>query len=756
MRRLFLITLLAGALPVASLGAQQNRTFVGHWVGSIVIQGQELGFDVDLAQGAGGWTGDISIPAQGAQDLPLAGIVVAGDTITFVIAGIPGEPTFRGALSADGGTVGGTLTQSGQTFTFTMRTGAAAAAQAPRSDFEYLRANYTKREVLIPMRDGVKLFTSIYVPNDTTRPHPIIFQRTPYSVAPYGADKYSPFLGNQLRAYAHEGYIIVRQDVRGRYMSEGEFVNVRPYVVHKQGSTDIDETTDTYDTIDWLLENVPGNNGRVGISGISYGGFYSSMGAIDAHPAVKAVSPQAPVSAWMHGDDFFHNGALLLPHAFDFFAWFGHPRPVPKNTPDRQLDHGTPDGYAYYMRLGALSNANAKVLHDSVAFWNELAAHWHWDAFWAARDVLPHLIALKPAMLWVGGWFDTENLWGALHAYAAAERQSPGATNRLVMGPWSHGQWGWSTADSLGPIAWGSATAEFYTDSIEVPFFNYYLLGDSAPTPKAFEAAVFETGADHRDQPLPAGRRHARLPRAGREGARLRRVRERSRQAGAVYRRDHAVVRPALHAGGPALRRAPAGRPGVPDRAARPRAHDRRPHPGRVLGLHDGHRLRLDREADRRVPRQRRLGPWGPREAGGLSDARAGRRAARQVPQQPGDAGAIRTRRRDPDPLRDERRVPHVRAGPPHHGPGAEYLVPDDRPEPREVHGHLPGEGCGLPQDDAARLPLGGERVASGVAGHEMTEAETQRGRDGGYASLPLSPPSSSTPLLQVPHQMIV
>jgi putative CocE/NonD family hydrolase len=496
MRRLFLITLLAGALPVASLGAQQNRTFVGHWVGSIVIQGQELGFDVDLAQGAGGWTGDISIPAQGAQDLPLAGIVVAGDTITFVIAGIPGEPTFRGALSADGGTVGGTLTQSGQTFTFTMRTGAAAAAQAPRSDFEYLRANYTKREVLIPMRDGVKLFTSIYVPNDTTRPHPIIFQRTPYSVAPYGADKYSPFLGNQLRAYAHEGYIIVRQDVRGRYMSEGEFVNVRPYVVHKQGSTDIDETTDTYDTIDWLLENVPGNNGRVGISGISYGGFYSSMGAIDAHPAVKAVSPQAPVSAWMHGDDFFHNGALLLPHAFDFFAWFGHPRPVPKNTPDRQLDHATPDGYAYYMRLGALSNANAKVLHDSVAFWNELAAHWHWDAFWAARDVLPHLIALKPAMLWVGGWFDTENLWGALHAYAAAERQSPGATNRLVMGPWSHGQWGWSTADSLGPIAWGSATAEFYTDSIEVPFFNYYLLGDSAPTPKAFEAAVFETGAD--------------------------------------------------------------------------------------------------------------------------------------------------------------------------------------------------------------------------------------------------------------------
>ena len=495
MQRLLSIAMLVWLLPAASLGAQQ-RTFAGHWAGSLSIQGQELGFDVDLAQGASGWSGDISIPAQGATDLPLMGITIAGDSISFAIAGIPGNPTFHGARSADGMTVQGTLTQGGQTFAFTMRTGAAAAARAPQGDFEYLRANYIKQEVLIPMRDGVKLFTSIYVPADTTRRHPIIFQRTPYSVAPYGAGRFPPFLGNQVRAYAHEGYIIVRQDVRGRYLSEGEFVNVRPHVAQKRGGQPIDETTDTYDTIEWLLQNVKGNNGRVGISGVSYGGFYSSMGAIDAHPAVKAVSPQAPVSAWMHGDDFFHNGALLLPHAFDFFAWFGHPRPAPKNTPDPPLDHGTPDGYAYYLRLGALSNANRKVLHDSVAFWNEMTRHGQWDAFWEARDVLPHLTALKPAMLWVGGWFDTENLWGALHAYGAAERQSPGATNRLVMGPWSHGQWGWSRADSLGSIAWGSATGTFYTDSIEVPFFNYYLLGEGQPKPKEFEAAVFQTGAD--------------------------------------------------------------------------------------------------------------------------------------------------------------------------------------------------------------------------------------------------------------------
>jgi len=497
MHPLFLFALLAGSLPPTSLPAQQARPFAGHWTGGLTVQGQELGFDVDLVQGAAGWSGDISIPAQGAKDLPLGGIAVAGDSITFAIANIPGNPTLRGTISADGETIAGTMTQGGQSFPFILRTGAAAAAaaaQGPRSGLELLRTRYTKIETMIPMRDGVKLFTSIYVPRDTTRLHPFILNRTPYSVGPYGPDRF-PFLDHQTSIFAREDYIIVRQDVRGRYMSEGEFVNVRPYVETKRSPQDIDETTDTYDTIEWLLKNVPGNNGRVGIRGTSYPGFYSSMGAIDAHPAVKAVSPQAPVSAWMGGDDFFHNGALLLPHAFDFFTWFGKPRPAPKSTPDVLLDHHTPDGYEYFMRLGALSNFNPRVMHDSVAFWNEMARHPTWDAFWQARDVLPHLKGLKPAMLWVGGWFDTENLWGALHAYGAAERQNPGAVNRLVMGPWHHGQWNQTGGDSLGPIAWGSATSAFYTDSIEVPFFNYYLM-DGEPQPRAFEAAVFETGAN--------------------------------------------------------------------------------------------------------------------------------------------------------------------------------------------------------------------------------------------------------------------
>jgi len=369
---------------------------------------------------------------------------------------------------------------------------AALAAQAA-PDTSWFRAAYTKREVMIPMRDGVRLFTVIYAPKDTTRPHPFVMTRTPYSSGPYGADRMPRGLPYILNVYAHEGMIYVQQDVRGRWMSEGEFMDVRPVVAHRT-SKDVDETTDTYDTVDWLIKNVPFNNGRVGVRGTSYPGFYAEMAAIDAHPAVKVVSPQAPVTEWMGGDDFFHNGALLESHSF-FFNFFGRPRPQPTAVGTQVGDAPTPDGYEWAMRLGALSNLNPRMYHDSVAFWDSIVAHPTWDGFWAARSGRPHLVNLKPAMLWVGGWFDTENLWGALHAYAAAERQSPGAENRLVMGPWHHGQWNGTRGDSLGDIAWGSNTVRFYADSIEIPFFNYYLL-DSQPAPRRYEAAVFETGRD--------------------------------------------------------------------------------------------------------------------------------------------------------------------------------------------------------------------------------------------------------------------
>ena len=366
-----------------------------------------------------------------------------------------------------------------------------SAAQAV-SDSAFIRDNYIKFEYRIPMRDGVRLFTSVYIPKDTTALHPIMLTRTPYSVAPYGPEKYIQSPGPFRSRYFHEKYIIVHQDVRGRYMSEGKFMDVRPYIAVKKSPKDIDETTDSYDTVDWLIKNLPHNNGRVGVSGISYPGFYSSMVAIDAHPAVKAVSPQAPVSAWMRGDDFSHNGAFLLPHGFNFYVGFGWPRTEPAESDSRPFDQGTPDEYRFFLDIGPVKNVNKRFMKDSVEFWNALTSHWKWDEFWEARDVLPHLRNITPAMLFVGGWFDTENLWGALNAYTETERYNPRTSNQLVMGPWSHGQWGGGEGDALGSVSWGMPSASFYRDSIEFPFFRYYLEGKGEP--RHFEAAVFQTG----------------------------------------------------------------------------------------------------------------------------------------------------------------------------------------------------------------------------------------------------------------------
>jgi hypothetical protein len=347
---------------------------------------------------------------------------------------------------------------------------------------------------MIPMRDGMKLFTAVYTPKDTSKDYPFLMMRTPYSSAPYGENLYPPFLGTQGLRFAQEGFIIVFQDVRGRYMSEGTFVNVRPHIENKKGPKDIDESSDTYDTVDWLVKNVRHNNGRVGIYGISYPGFYTTTGTIDAHPAVKATSPQAPVSAWMQGDDFFHNGALLLPHAFDFFARFGWPRSAPTTDDSHPFNHGTIDGYKFFLNLGPLTNANARYFNDSVAFWNDIMSHGTWDGFWEARNILRHVKNIKPATLIVGGWFDSENLWGALNLFAAINTLNVTNQNRLVMGPWSHGEWGYDYGDSLGAIQWGSSTGKFYVDSIIVPFFNYYLK-DKAQL-NLSKAMVFQTGAN--------------------------------------------------------------------------------------------------------------------------------------------------------------------------------------------------------------------------------------------------------------------
>ena len=356
----------------------------------------------------------------------------------------------------------------------------------------YIRSHYTKFEERIPMRDGARLFTAIYVPNDAGagKTYPILMTRTPYAVDPYGAAEYPNRLGPSA-PYAEEGFIFVQQDVRGRFLSEGEFVNMRPESPPPPGG--VDESTDTYDTIDWLLQHVEGNNGKVGLWGISYPGFYASAGAIHSHPALVAVSPQAPIADWFW-DDMHHNGAFILPLAFDFFSTFGQPRPEPTTEwPDR-FDHGTPDGYDFFLRLGPLSNANERYLHGDVAFWNDFIEHPSYDAFWQSRNILPNLQGVGAAVMTVGGWFDTEDLYGPLATYRAIERQNPGIFNVLVMGPWPHGGWSRTDGRSLGEADFGFETSAYYRERAELPFFRHFLKGEGDL--RLPEALVFETGAD--------------------------------------------------------------------------------------------------------------------------------------------------------------------------------------------------------------------------------------------------------------------
>lgn len=358
---------------------------------------------------------------------------------------------------------------------------------------ERIRSRYTKFEYRIPMRDGVKLFTSVYIPVDASpsKRYPILLVRTPYSVAPYGLDRYKTQLGPS-EAFEKEGFIFVFQDVRGRLMSEGDFVNVRP-INPKKGAKDTDESTDTFDTIDWLVARVPNNNGKVGQWGISYPGFYASAGAISGHPALKAVSPQAPIADWFW-DDMHRHGAFNLSLAFNFFSGFGKPRPAPTDNEDwSRFEYGTPDGYEFFMDLGPLSNADTKYFKGDVAFWKDVTAHPNYDAFWQARNLLPHLKGLKAAMLVVGGWYDTEDLYGPLRTYAAIEKQNPGVANTLVMGPWQHGGWVGTEGSSLGDAEFGFNTSDTYQE-LGLAFFKQHLKGgEKAAVP---EALVFETGAN--------------------------------------------------------------------------------------------------------------------------------------------------------------------------------------------------------------------------------------------------------------------
>jgi len=344
------------------------------------------------------------------------------------------------------------------------------------------------------MRDGAKLFTTLYIPKDTTEQHPILMTRTPYSCAPYGADKWPNFSTGYRRYYLREGYILVTQDVRGRWMSEGQFVDVRPFIKDKKATTDVDEASDTYDAIDWLVKNIPHNNGRVGIFGISYPGFYSTMAAASAHPALKAVSPQAPVTDWFMGDDFHHNGAFMVMDGWAFYSSFGKPRPQPTTVGPKGFEFNSQDNYEWYLKTGALKNI-MKLTGDSIAFWKDLYNHPNRDAWWQARNARVALYDIKPAMLVVGGLFDAEDCFGAWNVFKALKTQSPATNSHVVMGPWYHGEWASNDGTHLGNVQFGSNTSWWYQNNIELPFFNYYLKG-KGPEPKLPAATIFFSGAN--------------------------------------------------------------------------------------------------------------------------------------------------------------------------------------------------------------------------------------------------------------------
>ena len=367
-----------------------------------------------------------------------------------------------------------------------------AIAQESSQAESYLRLHYTKSEQMIPMRDGVKLFTSVFVPRDTTKTYPIMMKRTPYNVGPYGEDKYPARVGPS-EHFVKAGYIFVNQDVRGRFASEGEFTQVTPHIPNKSKPTDIDESSDAFDSIEWLLKNIPNHNGRVGMAGISYPGFYAAAGMIDAHSALKAVSPQAPVGDW-YFDDFLHHGSFFLAHAFRWLSSNDHERTKPTTDPVKPFVYPTPDGYKMFLEAGSVENIDKLYLKGQIPFWRDMMLHPNRDDFWQKRALIPHLKNVAPAVMTVTGWYDAEDLYGSFKTYHSVEKQNPKVKNVLVVGPWHHGGWAGVDGDKLGNVTFGSKTGAFYREHIELPFFEKYLKDKDLPAPA--EATVFETGSN--------------------------------------------------------------------------------------------------------------------------------------------------------------------------------------------------------------------------------------------------------------------
>ncbi len=389
----------------------------------------------------------------------------------------------------------------------------AAVAQAPAPhattdavDSEaWVRAHYTKYEFRIPMRDGTKLFVNAYVPQvgafPDHGPYPFLVTRTPYSCGPYGEDQYpkSVTYSNEL---AGSGYIFVCGDVRGRYASEGTFVEMRPHIDVKKSPQDVDDASDMHDTVDYLLKHAPNNNGKVGITGISYPGFFTSASIIDSHPAIKAASPQAPMTdLFLGADDSYHGGGFMLAASYGFYgAFLPQKNPVDPNAPrEDRFEFGTNDMYQFYLRDNT-ANLTKLLEARGPSLLPDQINHTTLDSYWKPRNLSEHMLNVHTAVMTVGGWFDAEDLTGPLKTYKAIDRFNPqlGTTNTVVVGPWTHGGWARTDGDHLGDVTFGAKTGEFFRKDIQFPFFEHYLkdvaYGKAGePLPKAY---MFETGTN--------------------------------------------------------------------------------------------------------------------------------------------------------------------------------------------------------------------------------------------------------------------
>lgn len=369
---------------------------------------------------------------------------------------------------------------------------ALSSLSAQEVSEKWITENYTKREVMIPMRDGVHLYTAIYEPLRAKRKSPILMTRTPYKASPYGSRMNNRLWGIWSK-YAQENYIFVIQDVRGRWKSEGEFVNVRPILPNKTKRTDTDEASDVYDTAEWLLSHTS-SNGNIGIIGSSYSGFYALMGALSGHPAIKAAIPQAPVTDWFKGDDYHHNGAFMLGDGFRFATSVNRPRPFPTEKLSPATPYYQTDEYSFFLKAGCLKNLT-RLVGDSIGYWNELMDHPNYDQWWQERNTRRYCYDIKPSILVVGGLFDAEDCYGALELYKTILKQSPNTDTEIIMGPWYHGAWnGKGSNTSLGNIDFGSQTVLFYRNNIEFPFLQHHLNNIGTPTPIEKKATVFISG----------------------------------------------------------------------------------------------------------------------------------------------------------------------------------------------------------------------------------------------------------------------